>query len=259
MFNLNLGCWASFHSAQPTGQIDINGNNVKIHHLQHVPFEGLGSMEAVLKEKGHQLSSTHLYADQTLPSCDDFDWLIVMGGPMGVYDEEAYPWLKAEKKFIHDAMDSGKIVLGICLGAQLIADVLGAMVYKNADREIGWFDIKRSAEADGTILSKAIPEQVEVFHWHGDTFDIPEGAVLLAQSEACRNQGFIMADRVLGFQFHLETTLESAGSLIDNCADELDGSSYVQSKNEILSDPQRFLNINQVMFSVLEALERKAA
>ena len=232
---------------------------MKIHHLQHVPFEGLGSMEAVLKEKGHQLSSTHLYAKQTFPSVNDIDWLIVMGGPMGIYEEDVYPWLSAEKKFIRDAIDSGKIVLGICLGAQLIADVLGARVYKNTDREIGWFDIIRSEEANATILSKAIPERVEVFHWHGDTFDIPKGAIPVAESEACKNQGFIMDDRVLAFQFHLETTAESAKSLIDNCGDELDGSSYVQSKNEILSDPQRFSNINQVMLSVLEALERKTA
>jgi len=229
---------------------------MKIHHLQHVPFEGLGSMQAVLEEKGHLLSSTHLYANQDFPSLDDIDWLIVMGGPMGVYDEEVYPWLETEKKFISDAIDSGKIVLGICLGAQLIADVLGARVYKNAHREIGWFDISRSADADSTILSKAIPEQVEAFHWHGDTFEIPEGATLVAESVACKNQGFIMDDRVLAFQFHLETTQESAISLIDNCGDELDGSSYVQSKNEILSNPQRFSNINQVMRSVLEALER---
>lgn len=232
---------------------------MKIHHLQHVPFEGLGSMEAVLKEKGHQLSSTHLYSNQVLPLVNDIDWLIIMGGPMGIYDEENHPWLKAEKKFIKDAIHSGKIVLGICLGAQLIADVLGARVYRNTHREIGWFDIRRSAEAEHTVLSKALPEQAEVFHWHGDTFDIPEGATLLTGSAACKNQGFIMDDRVVAFQFHMETTLESATALIDHCGDELDGSSYVQSKNEILSNPQRFSTINQIMTSVLEALEARDA
>ncbi len=96
-----------------------------------------------------------------------------------------------------------------------------------------------------------------MFHWHGDTFDIPEGAVLLTESAACKNQGFIMNDRVVAFQFHMETTLESATALIAHCGNELDGSSYVQSKNEILSNPQRFSNINQIMHSVLEALERR--
>lgn len=110
---------------------------MRVHHLQHVPFEGLSSIESILKEKGHQLSATHLYDDQSLPSINDIDWLIVMGGPMGIYDEESYPWLSAEKRFIKEAINSGKIVLGICLGAQLIADALGARIYKNEHREIG--------------------------------------------------------------------------------------------------------------------------
>jgi len=234
---------------------DDNGTNVKVHHLQHVKFEGLGSMEVVLKERGHQLSATHLYANQALPLLKDIDWLIVMGGPMGVYDEQVYPWLRTEKKFIREAIDAGKIVLGICLGAQLIADVFGTRVYENTNKEIGWFNINRCAEVDGTILAKQMPAQVEVFHWHGDTFDIPKGASRLAESMACKNQGFIMGERVLAFQFHLETTLASAISLIDHCGDELDGSAYVQSKNEMLSSPQRFLNINKIMRSVLGALE----
>lgn len=191
-------------------------------------------MEPILKEKGHQLSSTHLYNNQSLPSLNDFDWLIIMGGSMGVYDEETYPWLSREKEFIKKAINSGKIILGICLGAQLIADALGAKIHKNKYREIGWFNINKSLEAESTILSTAMPEQIEVFHWHGDTFDIPEGAISLARSEGCENQGFIMDDRIVGLQFHLETTLLSAQELIENCRDQLDGSLYVQSEHEIL-------------------------
>jgi len=228
---------------------------LRIHYLQHVPFEGLSSIEPVLKEKGHHLAATHLYNGQPLPSVSDMDWLIVMGGPMGIDDEEIYPWLGAEKRLIKKAIDSGKIVLGICLGAQLIADALGAKIYKNEHREIGWFNINCSLEAEGTILSTAMPDQIDVFHWHGDTFDIPTGAKALASSEACKNQGFILHDRVVGFQFHLETTLRSASALIENCGDELDGSRYVQTENEMLSDPLKFTHINAVMCSVLEALE----
>ncbi len=174
---------------------------------------------------------------------------------MGIYDEEQYPWLSEEKLFIKDAIDSGKIVLGICLGAQLIADVLGAMVYKNTHWEIGWFTINHLPEIHHTILSDAIPEKTKVYHWHGDTFDIPEGAKSLVESEACKNQGFILDDRVVGLQFHLETTLESATALIENCGDELDDSHYVQSEEAMLSDPQRFLDINRIISSVLDALE----
>ncbi len=225
---------------------------MKIHYIQHVAFEGLSSIESYMKNKGHELSSTHLYQGETLPSIDEIDWLIVMGGPMGIYDEEIYPWLNAEKKFIKTAIDSKKVVIGICLGAQLIADVLGAKVYKNKHREIGWFNITRSADANNTILSNVIPENSEVFHWHGDTFEIPEGAYALAESEACKNQGFILNDRVVAFQFHLETTLESASALIENCRDELDGSQYVQTEEEMLSNEQRFSHINSVMFSILD-------
>lgn len=229
---------------------------MKIHHLQHVPFEGLGSMKPYLENTGHQLTSTHLYEDLAFPAIHDIDCLIIMGGPMGIYDEENYPWLKAEKEFIRKAVESGKTILGICLGAQLIADVLGAKVYKNKYREIGWFNIQRATEVNNTILAQSIAENLEAFHWHGDTFEIPEGAVPLGASDACKNQGFIIADRIIAFQFHLETTRESAASLIQNCGDEIDGSRYVQTETEMLSDMNKFDSINRVMFSVLQAMEK---
>ncbi len=232
---------------------------MKVHYLQHVSFEGLGSIELYMNQHAHELSATHLYKGDILPSINEIDWLIVMGGPMGIYDETIYPWLKEEKNFIKAAIDAGKIVMGICLGAQLIADSLGAKVYKNKVREIGWFDITNNSEINNTILSKAIPEQTKVFHWHGDTFDIPEGAISVARSDACQNQAFIYENRVIAFQFHLEATFESATALIENCHNELDNSKYVQSEQAILSRPQRFTKINQVMFSILSTLERKNA
>ena len=145
----------------------------------------------------------------------------------------------------------------MCLGAQLIADALGARVFKNQYREIGWFLIERKIDAEESAMADVFPEKLEVFHWHGDTFDIPKGAKLLASSEACRNQGFISDGRVLGLQFHLETTSESAAALIQNCGAELVGSKYVQSAAEILSDESRFLKINGIMRSLLEKLEKQ--
>ena len=229
---------------------------MNVHYLQHVPFEGLGSMESALKTGGHQLSCTHLYKDPIFPSIEKVDWLIIMGGPMGVHDETEHPWLKPEKEFIHQAIATGKTVLGICLGAQLIASALGSHVYKNQHKEIGWFDIHRNSKADTTVLSSAIPQQAEVFHWHGDTFDIPAGAQPLASSRACQNQGFIFDNRVVGLQFHLETTPELVQELINNSRDELDGSSYVQSEQAMVARPQRFTRINQIMAAILETLER---
>jgi len=228
---------------------------MRVHYLQHVPFENLGSMENYFLSRGYQISSTKLYSEENFPGLEDFDWLIIMGGPMGVYDEDRFPWLKNEKRFISDVIEAGKVLLGVCLGAQLIASVLGAKVYKNRFREIGWFPITRSETAAETILGKVLPETLEVFHWHGDTFDIPQGATLLASSEACHNQGFVIENRIVGFQFHLETTMEAAKKLINECSDELDGSRYVQSKEQMLSDTTKFAKINTVMESILQELE----
>ncbi|MES2626846.1 MAG: GNAT family N-acetyltransferase [Pseudomonadota bacterium] len=225
---------------------------MNIHYLQHVPFEGLGSMELHLRAQGHSLSSTHLYLDSILPEPDDIDWLIVMGGPMGVYDEALYPWLKIEKRFIRDVIAAGKRVLGICLGAQLLAEVLGARVYRNKHREIGWFPVQRMPGNSTSALFAVFPAEADVFHWHGDTFDLPEHTALLASSEACRNQGFIFRNQVLALQFHLETTPQSATDLIAHCGNELDGSRYVQDASALLADPQRFATINRVMADLLD-------
>lgn len=228
---------------------------MRIHHFQHVPFEGLGSMAPYFLSKGHQLSATHLYLEQSPPPIDTLDWLIVMGGPMGACDESRYAWMAMEKAYILQAIEAGKIVLGICLGAQLIAAVLGAKVFKNSHREIGWFPIRQAAPAKATPLGDIFAQQMEVFHWHGDTFEIPRGAALLASSDACAHQGFVINDRVVGLQFHLETTPASARALIDNCGHELDKSRYVQNAEEILADKPRFERINGVMAALLDKMQ----
>jgi len=207
---------------------------MKIHWIQHVPFEGLASLAPMLLEKGHALDCTRLYRDEEFPAVTDIDWLIVMGGPMGIYDDDQYAWLSREKNFIEQAVHEEKTVLGICLGAQLIADVLGAKVYKNVYREIGWFPIERTTDA--TLLGPVLPERIEVFHWHGETFTLPKDANLIASSDVCKNQGFIFNNRVVALQFHLETTLKSATTLIEHCQDELDNSQYVQTAETMLEN-----------------------
>jgi GMP synthase-like glutamine amidotransferase len=231
------------------------GQSVRIHHFQHVPFEGLGSMTPYFLSKGHQLSATHLYLEQTPPSVDALDWLIVMGGPMGARDESQYAWMAMEKAYIQKAIGAGKVVLGICLGAQLIADVLGARVFKNSHREIGWFPIRPAEQAKATALADVFAQQMEVFHWHGDTFEIPAGATLLASSDACAHQGFVLDNRVVGLQFHLETTPASARALVDNCGHELDNSRYVQTAEEIVGDGSRFERINTAMAALLGKMQ----
>jgi len=224
---------------------------MRVHYLQHVPFVCLGSIEAWLLAAGHELKGTRFFLDEPLPTVDEFDCLIVLGGPMSVHDDARLPWLVPEKKLIRQSIDAGKRVLGICLGAQLIALVMGARVYPNPEREIGWFPIHRTPEAAGHPFGRVVPDQVDVFHWHGDTFDLPNGSVLLASSEACQNQAYAIGGRVLAFQFHLEAFIEGAKSLIVECQDELIPSPHIQKPAEMIANPERFDRINRMMDLVL--------
>lgn len=223
------------------------------HYLQHVPFEGLGSIEPWLEATGFEITSTRLYESAELPDPEIMDLLVVMGGPMSVNDEGEFPWLAREKQFIRDAINLGKPILGICLGAQLIASALGARVYSNAVKEIGWFPIEGVASNDPSVF--LFPPSVDVFQWHGETFDLPAGAIRLAESDACENQAFQIGNSVIGLQFHLETTPESARDIISHCRDELISSGYVQGEEDILSArPGNYRTINLLMDNILSFL-----
>jgi GMP synthase (glutamine-hydrolysing) len=217
-----------------------------------VPFEGLASIEQWVTRQGNIISATKFYNGDTLPPVDDLDWVIVMGGPMNIYEDDKYPWLNSEKHFIEAAIEKNKVVLGICLGSQLIADVLGSKVYKGQEKEIGWYPITMTPEARNSSVFASLPESLTVFHWHGDTFDLPSGAVRLAYSEACANQAFIYADKVLGLQFHLESTKESVHQIIENCASELVTGKYIQKPEEMLARDDDFRNINTAMCKILD-------
>ncbi len=227
---------------------------MKLHYLQHVPFEGLGSIETWARRNGWEIGHTALYADAPLPAVDAFDFLVVMGGPMNIYEHEAYPWLVREKEFIAQVVAAGTPVLGVCLGAQLIADVLGGRVFSGKEKEIGWFPITLTDAAMDAGWGEVFGRELTVMHWHGDTFPIPEGALHLAASAACPNQGFVYEGRVMGLQFHVETTRDSLTALIDNCRDELIDAPYIQTPEEMLEPGRPFAAINGVMDRVLDRL-----
>ena len=230
---------------------------LKIHTLQHVSFEGLGCINQWITTKGHTVNYTKLYDNPQFPVLDEFDWLIVMGGPMGVYDEAMYPWLKEEKEFIRRAIESGKTIVGICLGSQLIAEVLGAKVYPNKRKEIGWFDIQKTEFAKSQPLLEQIEEQFTVFHWHGDTFDLPAGSERLFSSAVCLNQAFLYKKKVLGLQFHFEVTSHTLKEMIENGMSELVEDKTIQSATKILEQTNYIDSNNQKMFQILDSLEKE--
>jgi GMP synthase-like glutamine amidotransferase len=232
---------------------------VHAHFFQHVPFEGLGSIGSWLEARRAVVTATRFFAGDVLPEAESVDLLVVMGGPMSVNDEELYPWLVAEKRFIAQAIRRGKAVLGVCLGAQLIAAALGARVYPNGEKEIGWFPVyaKTAPEMfpEEPVPVFRFPEESLVFHWHGETFDLPTGAVHLARSEACRNQAFQYGRRIVGLQFHLEMTPRTVHELVDDGRAELVPARCIQSEGEILSAPATwYAENNRLMADLLSFL-----
>jgi GMP synthase-like glutamine amidotransferase len=187
-----------------------------------------------------------------VPGTADIDLIIALGGPMSGNDEAGLPWLKEEKRFISGAIKAGKPVLGICLGAQLIAGALGARVYPGRHKEIGWLDIESTSSHPDLFQ---FPKTAAVFHWHGETFDLPPGASRLARSAGCETQAFQIGSNVIGLQFHLETTPETAESLVVHCRNELVDGLFIQSEEELRKVPTAsYTAVNALMNEVLTYL-----
>lgn len=225
---------------------------MRIHYLQHVPFEGLGYIGTWLSEHQAQLSSTQLYASSEFPRQDTFDGLIVMGGPMSANDTHIHGWLAEEYGFLADTIASGKPILGICLGAQLLARALEAEVYPNEFKEIGWHRVHRCEPV--TAPAFPFPSEAMLFQWHGETFDVPAGAIRLATAQACANQAFLYGDRILGMQFHPEMTPEGAQALIRHCPADLAPGPCVQSPEAMLADESNFRTAHRLTDRILHYL-----
>lgn len=194
----------------------------KVLVIQHVEFEGPGRFLHLFDALDYKVTYCKLW-EEALPDIDNFDLFLVMGGPMSVNDVDQYPWLHKEKKYINDVINSGKKIIGICLGAQLIASALGEAVYLADEPEIGWYPVR--LEKDRSPF---------VFHWHGETFDLPKGAKLLASSAICENQIFTYGENVMAFQCHLELDKNALEAMLNNCRNDLSDDRYVMSEINIM-------------------------
>jgi len=230
---------------------------LRLHGLRHASFEKEGEIAVWAKEHGHPLTHTDLWNGETPPALDTFDFLIVMGGPMNIYEEDKHPWLAREKRFLAASIKAGKRILGVCLGAQLLADVLGGPVTKGKHREIGWHAVTAGPDAAKSPIFSTLPPSYLAFHWHGDTFAIPPRALWVGKSEGCAHQAFSAeGDRVIGLQFHLEVNAQSLAAMATGCADEITvdpvACPFVQSVDEMLSRPERLAEVRLLLNHILD-------
>lgn len=229
---------------------------MNIQCLTHVPFEDAANIAGWANARGHRLNYTRLYLNEPLPALDAVDLLAVMGGPMNVDELDAYPWLAAEKQFIRQAVDAGRKIIGVCLGAQLIVSALGAPVTPNPHKEIGWHPVTLTEDGTNVPLLSDLPRNLNVFHWHGDTFALPPGAVHLAASDACAHQAFLYGTHVLALQFHLEYTPESIEKMLTHCARDIVEAPFIQTPAAIRAG---CVNISQAARWLYTLLDRLTA
>lgn len=231
----------------------MSDNSKKILIFQHVPFEGPGVIASWAERHGYTCEVIRLFDSHTIPDLNSYDSLIIMGGPMSIADVDKYSWMSQEKKAIENYLKLNRPVLGICLGAQMLGEVLGARVFANEFKEIGWFPV-RSVENGTKAGTGLLPGEFEAFHWHGETFDIPSGAKRLAESDGCRNQGFLYDKRAAGLQFHLEMTPQVVNGLVESCRDEIVDGKYIQTPRAMWQGHHRYYKANGLMHMILNRL-----
>ena len=208
---------------------------LKVHCFRHSPFEFLGHVFTWIQQKKCLLTTTDFFADELPPPELDTDLLVILGGPMGANDEHRYSWLSHEKKAIEKALRQNTKVLGICLGAQLIASVMGATIRKNPQFEIGWHLVNRNNDVikENKMSLEYFPEESLVFQWHGEAFDIPRGGSRIFSSSLFANQGFVYGDNVVGFQFHPEIDEKGIRELLAREYADVPPGPWVQSPSVI--------------------------
>jgi GMP synthase (glutamine-hydrolysing) len=231
--------------------------------IKHNPSEGGGLFEKILKERGWEQEILPLYSDKVLPdSADSYSLILIMGGPMSANDEDRFPFLKKEIPFIRQMLKLGKPVLGICLGAQIMAKSLGARVYPGPHKEIGWYFLNQTPSAKSDPLFSLLDSYFLVFQWHGETFDLPNGGICLAGNEAYPSQAFRFGEWAYGLQFHFEVTESMIKTWLGQWSEEIKKAKpQPQTALDILRDSRIYLERLQKQVRLffgryLELLER---
>jgi GMP synthase-like glutamine amidotransferase len=227
-------------------------STMRFHCLQHAPSEGPGNIALWARERHHKLTLTKLFESAALPRENDFDALIILGGPMSVHDETEFSWLIAEKQLIATTIWQRRKILGICLGSQLIAAVCGSPVFANPEKEIGFMPVHYSAEASRHPLFAGLSPDPVVFHWHGETFDLPQGSIHLAYSPACRNQAYLIGDQVLALQYHLELTPDMISHMTAEGIRELVPGKYIHSAEKISSERYQLESCKKDLYRLMD-------
>lgn len=225
---------------------------MRVHVIKHVPFEGPGSIAEWASKRGHELTES-LSLTSEFPPLEEVDLLVVMGGPMAADDHTRNPWLVAEKDYVKRAIAANKLVVGICLGAQILAEVIGGAIRRNDYLEIGWFELRHTTHASSDPLFASFPESFVAGHWHGDTFDLPPHLHSALASDATANQAFSYnSGRVAGLQFHLEWTPADLELLVEESAEDLDATGpYLMTAAQMLEGIGHYGDDNRTLMAEL--------
>jgi GMP synthase-like glutamine amidotransferase len=204
-------------------------------------------------KKGYRVHQIYVCNHEALPSLDDFDWLMVMGGSQHAWDEQGNAWLEEEKRFVGEALAAGKLYLGICFGAQILAEALGGRIFPNEYREIGWHEVSLTRQGRESFLFKNVPNSFVSFHWHSDHFSLPRSCTRLAFSKATENQAFISNDRpAVGLQFHPEYTREMVAYYAEKQSQDWVPDVYVSGQDEVLARTAEIQGTYWLMEALLE-------
>jgi GMP synthase (glutamine-hydrolysing) len=245
MLDGSRNLWVALYAPPSAGAVTTStlnrfgASSVSVLIIKHVYIEGPGLIEYSLRQEKISSQVLTLKSGIHLPSVDGFTHIVILGGPMNVYEDERYPFLREEDRFIKEAIRRGRSILGICLGAQLIAKALGAKILKTPEKEIGWYDISLTRTGSQDPLFSKLPKTFPVFQWHEDTFETPKAGKLLATSTSVPGQAFRCGENVYGLQFHLEVTEEMIQDWMKSYEEEFEGSgSPLISKLKILTDTE---------------------